>query len=247
MSDNFTKRKLEWLERVQDDQSLGPSHVALAFAIGRHLNRSSGDAWPRQATLGELMRLQPRQVRTLLRQIEAAGHLTVVSGGYQRPDRYAPATPADRQGIATLRPAANCRTERPERQSIAVQTGSALPPNPLKEPFELREEVSPAPLIAEPDDFEVWWEAYSHKVGKRNARPAYWRARKKPGASREALLDRASAYAATRRCQDPNFTKHPTSWLNGEHWLDEPAAPATQTASNRSTPRSALDWVQEEF
>lgn len=134
--DEFTKAKMEWLERIQDHPGLPPAAFSVAFALSRHMNRGTGDAWPSQATIGAKAGVKVRQVRNLLRQLADAGLIEVRSGGFQKPDRYR-MTPPERQSIAGLRAATDCRIEEaPERQSIAVQTGNQLPPNPLNEPFE---------------------------------------------------------------------------------------------------------------
>src|SRR6266550_4253034 len=39
---------------------------------------------------------------------------------------------------------------------------------------------------------------------------------------RQTGLDAAKRYAAQRASQDPQFTKMPATWLNGDCWLDEP-------------------------
>lgn len=73
---------------------------------------------------------------------------------------------------------------------------------------------------AHDDDFETWWKSYPRRVDKGRARKAYATAAKK--APVEQLLAAAINYAASRAGQDPKFTKHPTTWLNAESWLDEP-------------------------
>ena len=77
------------------------------------------------------------------------------------------------------------------------------------------------PAAAEPDGFEAWWDTYAYKEGRANAVKAYKRALTKTNA--ETLLRSAQTYIAGRRRKGkhPEFTKLPTTWLNGEHWNDE--------------------------
>jgi uncharacterized protein YdaU (DUF1376 family) len=78
-----------------------------------------------------------------------------------------------------------------------------------------RKRVSYAHL-SETGGFDEWWKAYPLKVGKGKARPAYAKALTKT--THEELL------AAVQRCPwnaDPRYIPHPTTWLNGERWLDE--------------------------
>ena len=148
MADRFTADKMAWLERVQDHPGLPQTAFSVAFALSRHMNRASGDAWPSQATIGAMAGVKARQVRNLIRALADAGLIEVKSGGFQKPDRYRMGPP-DRQQDAALRPATDCHTEEaPDRQSSDVQTGNQLPPNPLKEPFDLRNSKNPVCVSA---------------------------------------------------------------------------------------------------
>lgn len=72
--------------------------------------------------------------------------------------------------------------------------------------------------------FEQFWEVYPRKVGKGAARKAYRHALKR--ASHAEILAGAKRYKP-----DPQFTRHPTTWLNADCWLDEPDKPkSTVTA-----------------
>lgn len=83
-----------------------------------------------------------------------------------------------------------------------------------------------------PDRFDEFWETYSHKVGRKKAETAYRQALKKPGVTAELLIAAAAAYITwqIREGKHPTYTKHPATWLHGEHWRDERkdiAAPAS--------------------
>lgn len=140
--DRFTADKMAWLERIQDHPGLRPA-FSVAFALSRHMNRATGDAWPSQATIGAKAGVKARQVRNHLRLLDDAGLLEVRSGGFQKPDRYRMILP-ERQSNAGLRAATDCHIETaPERQSSAVQTGNGLPPNSLREPSEVLKKERP--------------------------------------------------------------------------------------------------------
>lgn len=74
--------------------------------------------------------------------------------------------------------------------------------------------------------FEEFWDVYDHKVGRKKAEAAYRAALRKPGINPELLISAADAYVAWVKSEGkhPKFTKHPTTWLNGEHWRDERVA-----------------------
>ena len=65
-------------------------------------------------------------------------------------------------------------------------------------------------------DFDRWWAAYPRKVDKGTARTAYGKARRK--ATAEQLLH---GLHRAKWNADQRFIPHPTTWLNGERWLDE--------------------------
>jgi hypothetical protein len=69
-------------------------------------------------------------------------------------------------------------------------------------------------------DFAAFWNTFPRKVSPGAARVAFEKARKV--ASLETILDGARRYASERLNEDPKYTKHPATWLNGECWLDEP-------------------------
>jgi hypothetical protein len=88
--------------------------------------------------------------------------------------------------------------------------------------------------------FEQFWTACLRKEGKRNAEKAYAAAMKR-GADPAEILCGMMRYAAERdREPDPvkrhKFTKLPATWLNGEHWADEPAALASSNFSPHDRP-----------
>lgn len=74
---------------------------------------------------------------------------------------------------------------------------------------------------ARDEQFKKFYAAYPKKKDPRKARDAYDAAIKR-GATPEQLLAAAERYAAERKGENPRFTKHPTSWLNADAYLDEP-------------------------
>jgi len=78
---------------------------------------------------------------------------------------------------------------------------------------------SPTPIAA---GFEEFWAVYPRRIGKRGAEQTYTRALKR--ATADVILAGAVRYR-----DDPNredeFTKHPSTWLNQDCWMDEPLPP----------------------
>lgn len=75
-------------------------------------------------------------------------------------------------------------------------------------------------------NFELFWDAYDHKLGRKKAESAWRSALKKPGITPELLIAAAEQYIAWQRSEGkhPQYTKHAATWLNGEHWNDERVA-----------------------
>lgn len=86
------------------------------------------------------------------------------------------------------------------------------------------------------DRFDEFWDTYSHKVGRAKAEKAWRAALKKPGVTADLLIASAAAYVTWQMSEGkhPEFTKHPTTWLHGEHWTDErPSRPAPMSRTQQ--------------
>jgi hypothetical protein len=94
----------------------------------------------------------------------------------------------------------------------------------------------------DPARFDEFWTVYDHKIGRAKAISAYRRALKKPGVTADVLVDAAGRYIDNLKAaaKHPQFTKHPTTWLNGEHWNDE-----TTSASEQAATTSTIPWSHE--
>jgi hypothetical protein len=88
-----------------------------------------------------------------------------------------------------------------------------------------------------PDGFVAFWQAYPRRVAKGAAEKAYRRIIRSREATEAQLLAGAMRYAAQRDGEDPQFTKHPATWLNGKCWSDEPPP-------NSGRPRSYLGSIR---
>jgi hypothetical protein len=88
-------------------------------------------------------------------------------------------------------------------------------------------------------DFEDFYRQYPKHVAKAAALKAYRAVITKGLATAAELEAGALRYAAERSGQDPRFTKHPSTWLHGQCWQDEPAAPITTTIDQNGNPIAA--------
>lgn len=128
-----------------------------------------------------------------------------------------------------------------------------LPPSPIPQPPAMHP-LSDKSDETEPDDhFEEFWDTYCYKIGRAKAIKAWKAALKKPGVTADLLITSAAAYVTWQMSEGkhPEFTKHPTTWLHGEHWTDErparrPERPAESNAQGwlrLATEQAELDNV----
>ena len=108
----------------------------------------------------------------------------------------------------------------------------------------------PTPLPPKGDDrFDEFWDCVPKKVGKGQARRA-WKAAVKKEAP-DAIISAMKRYAASRKGEDPQYTAHPSSWLNGERWADEGAKERGLTseaiAAIKEGTKSPVPSVREHF
>lgn len=82
-------------------------------------------------------------------------------------------------------------------------------------------------------DFETWWSAYPHKVGKGAARKAFQAAR--PKAPFGDLLQAVQRYERFLKQPGAPHACHPATWLNQERWTDE--LPEVNHEQHRHYPR----------
>src|SRR3990167_3618163 len=99
------------------------------------------------------------------------------------------------------------------RDSPPCHATKERPPHPQKKttPFD-----NPTGYLP-PNDFDEFWAVYPRKIGKGGARKSHRNALKR--ATAVEILAGAKRYAATK--PDPQFTKHASTWLNADCWLDE--------------------------
>jgi hypothetical protein len=140
--------------------------------------------------------------------------------------------------------------------TIKGQPADMNPLLPLKETIEDREDSSRLDVGKEvgrrsrmnPDadtendaNFEDWYRQYPKKVAKAAALKAYRAVITKKLATPEELLAGAMRYAAERSGQDPKYTKHPSTWLQGGCWADEPAKPIGATIDSHGNEIKPVD------
>ena len=89
-------------------------------------------------------------------------------------------------------------------------------------------EPSTARRVTYPPAFEAFWDAYPKHKDKKAALKAWKQATKE--VPNETLIDAALAYAKDEN-RDPQYTKHPATWLNAGAWDDQPDQPTPHNIS----------------
>ena len=104
----------------------------------------------------------------------------------------------------------------------------------------------PAVAVIEDNGFDAFWDAYGKREGRKTALAKYQIALKKRGVTATLLLDAAEKYIAWQRSigKHPEFTKLPTTWLNGECWNDERATHFPKRTAGDQRVADALTLAQ---
>jgi hypothetical protein len=137
--------------------------------------------------------------------------------------------------------AAKVRAERETRQAAGAAGGRAS--SEARQRSNSGTPVPSRPVPSRPethsadDEFDKFWALYPRKVGKAAARKAWARAVKAatPAEIRWALEQQRPALLA----MGERYRPHPSTWLNGERWLDEPAEPQAAQRSDREVRNDA--------
>lgn len=120
--------------------------------------------------------------------------------------------------------------ENPPADSASMETGSVSVENPSAT-VERASLIDKNRLSISDSPFERFWSAYPLHLDRKIAESAWTKALRKPNLDPEVLIAAASAYAADPNRED-GFTKHATTWLNGECWTNGPLPPRLPTNGN---------------
>ncbi len=156
MSDDFYKRRSDWLDRVANDAGLPHAAFRVAYIIAGYFNRETGEAWPSQATLAARLEMTDRAIRGLLKELVDRGHLECASGrGRGNTNAYSMTENRNKaSGFNDINPEQNFRLSvcnTAENRKIRVikpeilgrKTGTEFPTEPNEEPY--KEHTTAAP------------------------------------------------------------------------------------------------------
>jgi uncharacterized protein YdaU (DUF1376 family) len=109
--------------------------------------------------------------------------------------------------------------EKSEKASEAGKRSANARSTPVQRPLNHKDKDKEEDKDNIQEGFEQFWDIYPRKAGKQEARRAFDRALKV--ATIEEIISGARTYATDSNRQ-PQFTAHPTTWLNQGRWSDEP-------------------------
>ncbi|OAJ69027.1 helix-turn-helix domain-containing protein [Gluconobacter cerinus] len=139
--------------------------------------------------------------------------------------QYSPFCSSAEATISTADP------DRDESEILMTQSGihqlQLTPPEEPSGPSPSRKQKPSSRAGAcDPEEFDAFWAVYPRKDGKKTARAAFTKARKK--VSLERLLAAVKAYPFTEPTARGDFRPMPATWLNGERWEDDIVADALE-------------------
>ena len=184
------------------------------LAIANHADLHGRNSWASVGQLAEESHLSERQARYALRELEHDGEIVRVASSPRRTHVY------ELPGMADLWAQAEGAISAPA-ESAGGNPRHLRGQNPVAE----GEQTAPEPSVTVLNRpkalarFAEFWTIYPRKVGKPKARAAFERAVRH--AEVDAILAGARRYASDPN-RDPEFTAHPTTWLNRDGWEDDP-------------------------
>lgn len=118
---------------------------------------------------------------------------------------------------------------------------SPTPPKEKTTPSKISE-ANASSISLETEFEQQFWPAYPRKVGKGQAIRAFRTARKL--SDLETILVAVRRYADERRGENPEYTKHAATWLNGQCWLDEQQTKRVDPPPKQSNARQQM-WMED--
>ena len=152
----FVRQKLSWIDGIALDLDVPNFALRLAVVIAsKYVNNTSGDAWPKQATLAADLGVCIKTIQNGIDALEAAGHLTV-RGSRGLVNHYSPIfkaedAPQPTQILSHVGPEGTQILSHDPRKILRMSSEDSFLHEPLKEtPFkEPKEKESPRTPIGQ--------------------------------------------------------------------------------------------------
>jgi len=183
---------------LNHSRSEGRAKVVLIGIANHH---GDNGAWPSISTLAKYANSSERSVKRDIKYLQDLGELVVEPQGGEGKSQYK----TNKYWIAI-----SGVTDGAIRGDRVGKSGVTI----------LAHETLIKPNITIYAQFEEFWNIYPRKVSKRAALKAFENALVR--SSFDDVLAGAIRFANDRNLPDAEFIPHPTTWLNGDRWLDGP-------------------------
>ena len=256
--------KIRFVDAIMAAQDLSPSAKMIGYVLSlRFHNLRTGRCFPSYDSLAAAAGLKRRATAiAAIKELADAEWIVVERGGgrsrtndiglrFDRVETVRETAPFEKEN-GTERVPFDDETVRETAPFEAIngtqnrRKGTENVPDSLKN--------TPSPSETGEDDlshgpggpgFVDFWRAFPKRTRHGAARAAFEAVVASRKITPAELVAAAQRYAVERAGEEVRFAKNPVDWLNGEHWLDEPAprrAPGGQSASSR---RSNTDLALE--
>jgi hypothetical protein len=196
--------KWKLLGQVMADPDLSGSAKSAAYYLLNHFNLKTEQCDPSLLGLAEQMGKHERSALRAVNELVKKGVFERAQGGGRgRTTKYKPLW------------------ETPTELSLNTDKTVRKTPTKLSDEYGKENGKEDGNKNLDQIGFSDFWKHYPKKVARGAAEKAYLTALKKT--DQMTILAGVMRYAALRTGQDPQFTKHPATWLNSKCWADEPS------------------------
>ncbi|MCP5099900.1 MAG: helix-turn-helix domain-containing protein [Chloroflexi bacterium] len=224
------------------EQKLPPTQKLILICLSNYADRN-GHAFPGQARLAKDSGLKIRAIQINLAKLEENGLLSrerrTREDGSRSSDNY-------RLNMYTQGAADACRRSTPKAQQKHTQGAADAGGQGAAD---AGHEPSDSLTVSEPSDnvrardFDIWYQGYPHKIGKAAAKKAFHSICKKNTVMLQELIDGLARYIKTKPPE--RSWCNPSTWLNQERWLDEPAIQPLSNPRKTLAERNREDFERQ--
>jgi hypothetical protein len=199
------------------DARFSPSAIITYLTLARFANRRSRTCYPSKETIVARSGLSPNTVSKALAELR-------VRGAVSSARRNRNGVPTSNVYVLHMagpfgQPISGPNADFDDGQEALIPNSEALIPN---SGIRIRQgnQTKERDISLSKSKFEDFWDAYPRRISKGSAKRAWDKATLKEDA--EKIIEAAKRFAKSREGQDPRYTPHPATWLNGERWSDQP-------------------------
>lgn len=212
----------EWLL----DSAVSHKAIRVYAIIARYADNQTMTAWPARATIATRAKCTVKSVDRAITELVEVGAL---AKELRRDDT------GQRSSVYTLR-----RVRGGDKITIGGRQKRHRGGD-KNDPLTITSELDPIKSMYSAQ-FEVFWEAYPHKVDKARARKAFAKVDAK---KLELVVEGAQRFADDPNLPAKAYIPYPATWLNNERWEDGPLPARSKRGESRSRADDNLARLRE--